>query len=302
MLATSTHDTKRSEDVRARLALLSEIPQEWASAVLRWSALNARHRRAGIPDRNTEYLLYQTLVGAHPIGADRLLVYLQKAAREAKVHTSWTTVDDAYESTLREFVERSLADPEFTAGMKSFVLPLVGPGRVNSLAWKLLSLTAPGVPDLYQGSELWDLALVDPDNRRPVDYELRRQLLGELDGLSAAEAWARPEEGLPKLLLVQRALQLRRRRPAAFGAGAGYRSLPVHGPKARHAVAFARAEEVVTVVPRLVLKLGGDWAGTELELPPGSWRDELSGAVVEGGRRLLADVVGGFPVALLARD
>jgi (1->4)-alpha-D-glucan 1-alpha-D-glucosylmutase len=301
MLATSTHDTKRSEDVRARLALLSEIPDAWTAAVLRWSVLNARHRRGSIPDRNTEYLLYQTLVGAHPIGADRLLVYLEKAAREAKVHTSWTSIDEGYESTLREFVERSLADPEFSAAVESFVRPLLTPGRTNSLAWKLLAMTAPGVPDLYQGSELWDLALVDPDNRRPVDYELRRRLLGELEGLAAKDAWLRAEEGLPKLLLVQRALQLRKRRPAAFGAGAAYRPLPVRGPKARHAVAFARAEEVVTVVPRLILRLGGDWAGTELDLPPGSWRDELSGAAVEGGRRPLAELLGSFPVALLAR-
>ena len=167
MLTTSTHDTKRSEDVRARLTLLSEIPTEWTAAVLRWSALNSRHRRGDLPDRNTEYLLYQTLVGAHPIGLDRLQQYLEKAVREAKTHTSWTAVDEGYERALREFVERALADPEFTAALEGFVRPLIGPGRVNSLAWKLLALTAPGVPDLYQGSELWDLSLVDPDNRRP---------------------------------------------------------------------------------------------------------------------------------------
>ena len=301
MLATSTHDAKRSEDVRARLALLSEIPDAWTAAVLRWSALNARHRRGDVPDRNTEYLLYQTLVGTHPIGADRLLVYLQKAVREAKVHTSWTAVDEGYEATLREFIERSLADAEFNAALEDFVRPLLTPGRVNSLAWKLLALTAPGVPDLYQGSELWDLALVDPDNRSPVDYELRRRLLKKLDGLSAKDAWEQAEEGLPKLLLVQRALRLRNRRQGAFAAGAAYRPLPVHGPKARHAVAFARAEEIVTVVPRLVIQLGGDWAGTELELPPGSWRDEFTGVEVEGGRHSLAELLGGFPVALLAR-
>ncbi len=301
MLTTSTHDTKRSEDVRARLALLSEIPALWTEAVLRWSALNARHRRGEQPDRNTEYLLYQTLVGAHPIGLDRLLPYLEKATREAKTHTSWTAVDERYETALREFVERALADAEFVAAVEGFVRPLVAPGRVNSLAWKLLVLTAPGVPDLYQGSELWDLSLVDPDNRRPVDYELRRRLLGELDGLGAEEAWARPDDGLPKLLVVQRTLQLRRRRPAAFGPAGTYRPLVAQGPKARHAVAFARAEEIVAVVPRLVLGLAGDWAGTELELPPGRWRDEFTGAAVDGGRRSLADLLGRFPVALLAR-
>jgi len=301
MLATSTHDTKRSEDVRARLDLLSEIPVQWIAAVRGWSALNARHRRAELPDRNIEYLLYQTLVGAHPIGLDRLLPYLEKAAREAKTHTSWTAVNEGYETALREFAERALGDSAFSSAVESFVGPLVAPGRVNGLAWKLLAMTAPGVPDLYQGSELWDLSLVDPDNRRPVDYELRRRLLGELDGLGAEEAWRRPEEGLPKLLVAQRTLQLRRRRPAAFGLSGSYRPLLAQGPKARHAVAFARGEEVVTVVPRLVLGLAGDWSGTELELPPGQWRDEFTGLVLEHGRHPLADLLGRFPVALLAR-
>jgi len=302
MLTTSTHDTKRSEDVRARLALLSEIPDRWAAAVLGWSALNARHRTREGPDRNTEYLLYQTLVGAHPISLDRLQAYLEKAAREAKAHTSWTAIDEGYEAALRQFVERTLADPQFAAGLVDFVGPLVAPGRVNSLAWKLLALTAPGVPDLYHGSELWDLSLVDPDNRRPVDYELRRRLLDELDGLAAEEAWARPDEGLPKLLVVQRTLQLRRRRPTAFGPSGTYRPLLAQGPKARHAVAFVRAEEAVTVVPRLVLGLAGDWASTELELPPGQWRDEFTGAVKDGGRQPLVGLLDRFPVALLARN
>jgi (1->4)-alpha-D-glucan 1-alpha-D-glucosylmutase len=301
MLTTSTHDTKRSEDVRARLALLSELPGEWTAAVRRWSALNARHRRDDLPDRNIEYLLYQTLVGAHPIGLDRLLPYMEKAAREAKTHTSWMAVDRRYETALREFVERALAGTEFLADVEGFVRPLVGPGRVNSIAWKLLTLTAPGVPDLYQGSELWDLSLVDPDNRRPVDYELRRRLLGELDGLGAEEAWARPDEGLPKLLVVQRTLQLRRQRPAAFGPQGTYRPLVAHGPRARHAVAFARSEEVVTLVPRLVLGLAGEWGATELELPPGMWRDEFTGAVAEGGRQRVGDLLSRFPVALLGR-
>jgi (1->4)-alpha-D-glucan 1-alpha-D-glucosylmutase len=301
MLTTSTHDTKRSEDVRARLDLLSEIPAEWIAAVRRWSALNARHRRGDQPDRNIEYLLYQTLVGVHPIGLDRLLPYLEKAAREAKTHTSWTAVDEGYETALREFAERALADAEFGSAVAEFVGPLVAPGRVNALAWKLLVMTAPGVPDLYQGSELWDLSLVDPDNRRPVDYELRRRLLGELDGLGADEAWTRPDEGLPKLLVAQRTLQLRRQRPAAFGSPGSYRPLVAQGPKARHAVAFARGDEVVTVVPRLVLGLAGNWAGTELELPPGQWRDEFSGALLAGGRHPLAELLASFPVALLAK-
>ncbi|MDQ6918607.1 MAG: malto-oligosyltrehalose synthase, partial [Candidatus Dormibacteraeota bacterium] len=280
---------------------LSQVPDQWGAAVRRWAEMNERFRRRGLPDRNAEYLLYQTLVGAHPIGLERLWQYLEKAVREAKTNTSWTAINEGYETALREFVERSLADPRFSAALEAFVAPLIGPGRVNSLAWKLLTLTAPGVPDLYQGTELWDLSLVDPDNRRPVDYDLRRRLLGELDGLAAEGAWTRPEEGLPKLLVVQRTLQLRRQRPAAFGPSGSYRPLLAEGPKKRHAVAFARGEEVVTVVPRLVIGLAGDWAGTQLELPHGQWRDEFTGAVVEGGRQPLTKLLGRFPVGLLVR-
>jgi (1->4)-alpha-D-glucan 1-alpha-D-glucosylmutase len=164
----------------------------------------------------------------------------------------------------------------------------------------LLTLTCPGVPDLYQGSELWDLSLVDPDNRRPVDYELRRRLLRELDGVSAQAAWARAEEGLPKLLVVRRALELRAERPEVFRSG-GYRPLVADGAKAKHVVAFTRAEEVVTVVPRLVLGLDGRWADTVVELPPGRWRNRLTGAGEQGVARL-AMLLEEFPVALLARE
>ena len=302
MLAGSTHDTKRSEDVRARLVLLAENPLRWRSAVERWGALNEKHRRGGLPDRNTEYLLYQTLVGAHPIQPERLWTYLEKAVREAKTHTSWTEVDQEYERALRDFVTAALADAAFLRDLSDFVGELVEPGRVNSLAWKLITLTAPGVPDLYQGTELWDLSLVDPDNRRPVDFDYRRRLLGELDHLDAAAALRRGEEGLPKLLVVQRALQLRRQRPEAFGPGGSYRRLQVAGEKAGHLVAFTRAEEVVTLAPRLVLKLGGDWRGAEVELPAGSWRDEFSGATVAGGRQPVGDLLDSFPVALLVRS
>ena len=302
MLTTSTHDTKRSEDVRARLVLLSEIADRWEAAVRRWSALNERHHRDGLPDRNIEYLLYQTLVGAHPIEPGRVLTYLEKAAREAKTHTSWTAVDDNYESALRDFTSGVLTDPAFREDLDAFAAELVGPGRITALAWKLIALTSPGVPDVYQGSELWDLSLVDPDNRRPVDYALRRRLLGELDHLDAAAAWERVEEGLPKLLVVQRALQLRRQRPHAFGPGGSYRPLYAEGARAGHLVAFTRGEEAVTLAPRLVIGLGGEWLGTTVDLPEGSWRDEFTGVTQEGGRRPLAELLGGFPVALLARS
>jgi (1->4)-alpha-D-glucan 1-alpha-D-glucosylmutase len=301
MLATSTHDTKRSEDVRARLALLAEIPGRWRESVERWAAHNERHRRDGVPDRNTEYLVYQTLVGAYPIELDRLLVYLEKAAREAKTHTSWTAANEQYESALRGFATSLLDDRDFTADLSAFAGELVWPGRVNSLAWKLIAMTSAGVPDLYQGSELWDLTLVDPDNRRPVDFDLRRRLLAELEQLSAADTLRRADEGLPKLLVVQRALRLRRRRAAAFEPGASYRPLPVSGPAAEHLVAFARAESVVTLAPRLVLKLAGKWGDTSVELPAGAWVNELTGESAAGGRRPVSELLGSFPVALLRK-
>jgi (1->4)-alpha-D-glucan 1-alpha-D-glucosylmutase len=303
LLATSTHDTKRSEDVRARLSLLAEIPERWGEAVRRWFAHNARHKEGDFfPDRNAEYLLYQTLVGAWPITPERTAQFMEKAVREAKVHTSWMRTNEEYEETLRGFVGAVLGDAGFTADLAAFVAPLVVPGRVNSLAQTLLKLAAPGVPDFYQGTEIWDLSLVDPDNRRPVDYELRRRLLAELKGgLTAEEILARADDGLPKLWLIHQGLHLRRSRPAAFGADGGYVPLAASGPRADHAVAFVRGGEVVAIAPRWPLRLAGDWQETTLELPPGRWRDELTGDEVAGGRCRIADLLARFPVALLAR-
>jgi (1->4)-alpha-D-glucan 1-alpha-D-glucosylmutase len=298
LLATSTHDSKRSEDVRARLGLLSEIPEAWADAVWRWAEMNQDRR--GKVDRNTEYLFYQTLVGAWPLSADRAAAYMEKAAREAKMHTSWTRPNGEYEEALAGFVQDTLDDVEFRRDVAAFVAPLVGLGRVNPLAQTLLKIAAPGVPDFYQGTELWDLSLVDPDNRRAVDYQTRRRLLAEVKGLSAEQALARMDEGLPKLWLIRRALCARRGRPEAFGAGeaARYRPLAATGARAQHVVAFARGSEVVAVVPRLVGGLGGGWEDTSLELPPGRWRNELTGEDV-AGRVPMAELVARFPVALL---
>ncbi len=173
MLATSTHDTKRSGDVRARLALLSEVPSAWGRAVTRLAAAaNAHRTRPDLPDRRDEYLLYQTLVGAWPIDGERAVAYARKAAREAKLRTSWTAPDAQYEAALDRFVAGCLGDSAFLAELEGFVAALVEPGRINALSQTLLKLAAPGVPDLYQGTELWDLSLVDPDNRRPVDYAM----------------------------------------------------------------------------------------------------------------------------------
>ncbi|MFY9398307.1 MAG: malto-oligosyltrehalose synthase, partial [Desulfomonilia bacterium] len=236
MLATSTHDTKRSEDVRARLAVLSEIPEQWREAVLRFSELAERHRTGDLPDRNTEYFLYQTIAGAWPIGPDRLLPYLQKAAREARTYTSWIEPDPEYEEALRSFAASLLLDREFTREMDSFAGIISGPGFINSLTQTVLKLTACGIPDIYQGSELWDLSLVDPDNRRPVDYALRRGMLAQARAMRPGEIAGSLDSGLPKLWVVHQGLMLRRDMPEAFGEKASYEPLEVTGPKSDHAL------------------------------------------------------------------
>jgi (1->4)-alpha-D-glucan 1-alpha-D-glucosylmutase len=301
MLASSTHDTKRSEDVRARLHLLSEIPDRWREAVQRWTMLNKRYRRDGLPDRNAEYLLYQTLVGAWPIETERAIAYMEKASREAKVHTSWTQPNPDYDDALRQFIEGTLNDQEFKADLETFVKPLIEPGRVNSLAQTLIKLTAPGVPDFYQGTELWDLSLVDPDNRRPVDYALRRRLLSELEGMRVEEIWSRIDEGLPKLWIISQTLKLRRSRKL-LGPESSYHPLVARGEKSAHVVAFARGERAITVVPRLVLKLGGSWGDSTVELPPGRWHHTFTDEIFNGGELRVANLLKRFPVALLSRE
>jgi (1->4)-alpha-D-glucan 1-alpha-D-glucosylmutase len=301
MLASSTHDTKRSEDVRARINLLSEIPQRWTEAVRRWAELNGRYRREGFPDRNTEYLLYQTLVGGWPIEIDRLLAYMEKASREAKTHTSWTDPNPIYDDALRAFVEGVMNNSEFTESLENFVRPLIEPGRINSLAQTLIKLTAPGIPDFYQGSELWDLSLVDPDNRRPVDYKLRRQLLAEIKYLSPEQIWVRVDAGLPKLWLIRQTLKARRERQL-FQPQDSYRGLTPTGAKRGHVVAFARNQRAITVVPRLLLKIAGDWGDTAIEIPSGRWRNYLTGDTSAGGVTLVAKLLERFPVALLIRE
>jgi (1->4)-alpha-D-glucan 1-alpha-D-glucosylmutase len=302
MLATSTHDTKRSEDVRARLAVLSEVPAAWAVEVHNWARAAARHKRDGSPDANAEWLWHQTLVGAWPLTVERATAYMEKASKEAAVHTSWTRPDPAYDDAVRQFVAGCLADEELLGSVAAFVESIARPGWLNAIGQKLLTLTAPGVPDIYQGTELWDFSLVDPDNRRPVDFDARA---GALDRAGAVPWEAGLSEGLPKLLVVSRALAVRRARPECFGDGAagGYEPLIASGPAADHVVSFARGGHAVTIVPRLAVGLAraGGWAGTTLHLPPGTWRDEFTGARHDGAATL-ADLLAGFPVALLVRD
>lgn len=298
MLATSTHDTKRSEDVRARLALLSEMPDEWRTTLLRWRAMNAAHRQDAWPDANMEYLLYQTLVGAWPLSVERAQVYAQKAAREAKVHTSWTDPDPVYESALRDFIAAILGDDRFQAELGAFTEPLEAPGRTNSLALTLVKLTAPGVPDIYQGTEIWDLSLVDPDNRHPVDHAGLNAMLQGLE--TEDEASARDHRGGAKLYVINKALGMRARFPDAFAGTSTYAPLAAQGSKKDHVVAFVRGGQTTTVVPRLVWSLAKEWGDTSLELPAGSWRDELSGETFSGVVPL-SSLTARMDVALLVR-
>lgn len=291
MTALSTHDTKRSEDVRARLIVLAEMPEAWGAAAGRWSA-----RRPG-PDAGITYLAWQTLVGAWPLPHDRALAYLTKAAREAKQHTSWTDPDPTYDSALTDFVGAVYADADLLADIAAFAERLTPFGWSNSLAQKLIQLTMPGVPDVYQGSELWELSLVDPDNRRPVDYSVRRKLLARL-----ATAGCPPvdDSGAAKLHVVSQALRLRREHPGAFDGA--YTSMSPEGRAGRHAIAFLRGDTVITVATRLPVGLDAldGWPGTTLALPSGTWTDRLTGAAFAGDAPLDQLLVS-LPVALLVR-
>ncbi len=302
MTTLSTHDTKRADDVRARLAVLSEIPTEFEQAITRWRDMTARYKIGAYPDANTEYFLYQTLIGAWPIDQDRLKTYMQKAMREAKLETSWVANNKAFEDAVCSFIEGILADQAFVADLEKFVGTIRLAGRINSLTQTLLKQTASGVPDLYQGSELWDHSLVDPDNRRPVDYDARLQLLRELHGMDIATMMGRMEDGLPKLHLLHQSLTLRREHREWFGPEADYTPIAAEGEKAGHAVAFLRGKNVLSLATIHPLTLGGRWASTTLPLAAGKWRNCLTGASVEGGVCLLADLLKDFPVALLVLE
>ena len=300
MAATSTHDTKWGEDARARLALLSECPYEWIKAVRRWSEMNEPKRRQNWPDHKMEYLFYQALVGAWPLPKDRALTYAQKAAREAKEHTDWQRPKPDYEQALQSFVSQAMEDTTFLADVEKFVAPLLDLGWVNSLAQALVKMTATGVPDFYQGTELWNLSLPDPDNRSPVDFTLRRKCLAEAKVLSAEEVWHQRKNGLPKIWLISKVLAFRQLHPALFGILSAYERLPVQGSRAHHVLAFIRGQGAVTVAPRLVATLEGGWEDTMIELPTGRWRNVLTDSPVATGR--MAELLAAFPVALLLRD
>jgi (1->4)-alpha-D-glucan 1-alpha-D-glucosylmutase len=308
MVTLTTHDTKRTEDVRARLAVLSEIPMRWASTVSRWRGRNRSRPGADLLDGATELYLYQTLIGAHPLSLERAWTHLEKAVREAKVHTSWVHPDERYESGLRRFLESLDADRAFVEELAGVVAPLVRPGRINALAQKLLQLTAPGVPDLYQGQELWDLSLVDPDNRRPVDFEARRVMLDELRSSPIPDPATLddPDDpGSAKLAVVSQALGVRRDRPDSFGPAGRYAPLPVEAANAQEAdavVAHTRGDDVAVVVPRLSVRFPLATREAVVDLPPGTWRNVLAAGTEHRGSVSVAELLAPFPVALLVRD
>jgi (1->4)-alpha-D-glucan 1-alpha-D-glucosylmutase len=290
MTTLSTHDTKRSEDVRARLVMLSQCPAVWGEAVTEWSAQAATYRPAAV-DAATEQLIWQTLFGAWPLSADRLVAYLQKATREAKAHTSWLAPVSSYDEAVESFARNLLADEVITSSVERLVQSLAPAWWATSLAQKLVQLTMPGVADTYQGTELFDLSLVDPDNRRPVDYERRRELL---DGPAALD-----DNGAAKLQVVAAALRLRREHPDWFLAADSYTPLSAGD----RALAFCRSDAVATVVPlRAVSTSAHGWGDDEVSLPAGSWRNVLTGAGVNGGAVRLDALLADLPVALLVRS
>jgi (1->4)-alpha-D-glucan 1-alpha-D-glucosylmutase len=308
MVTLSTHDTKRSDDVRARLAVLAEVHAEFAAAVGRWSELTKQYRSEFV-DHGTEYFYYQTLIGAWPnererneVFTERIQSYMQKAMREAKEQTSWVANNKNYEDALRSFIDTTLGDAAFVAEISAFVDGIKHAGWINSLTQTLLKYTSPGVPDIYQGAELWDFSLVDPDNRRPVDYELRRELLQQMKTLQASQVIDRISEGLPKLWTVHKALALRSEHPEWFSADAEYTPLRVAGAKSEHAIAYLRGNAVVTIVPRMPQTLGDDWGNTTVELPKGSWVNRLTGQGVSVEKISLAELLREFPIALLVRE
>jgi len=289
LLATSTHDTKRSEDVRARILAISEVPQLWRTSLQRWRAINRRWKRTveenSAPDPNEEYLFYQTLLGSWPLGAteatpeyiERIQAYMAKALKEAKMNTSWIQPNEQWDSAMSDFVARVL-DPS----PKNKFLPTFLPsaeeiarlGAINSLSQVAIKLTAPGVPDIYQGSEIWNFSLVDPDNRRPVDYGQRRELLASLETAAPEQLLERWPDGRIKLLLTQRLLRFRREHEPLFKRG-NYIPLRVTGEFADCCIAFAREHEgkwIAVVVPRLSSRvgfppIGEKWKDTAVEWP-----------------------------------
>ncbi len=306
LLATATHDTKRGEDVRARLNVLSELPGEWRERVMQWKKINLPLKtQAEVPSLCDEYLLYQTLVGTWPSTErngkeyiERIQSYLVKAAREAKIHTSWTDPDAGYEESLKSFAAQVLASEQFLAAFEPFQNRIASTAVVNSLAQIVLKSFSPGVPDFYQGTELWDFSLVDPDNRRSVDYNVRKQSLGNTT--KAAELLREAETGTVKMWLITKALQFRRAN-SDFFASAKYEALPATGGHADRICAFKRRlaeKEVVVVVPRLSAGIGSRWEDTGIPIN-GIFHNLITSEEVKSGE--IQQIFRTFPVAVLEK-
>lgn len=346
LLATSTHDNKRSEDVRTRIDVLTELADAWRGRLTRWRRMNRTKVRmieeATAPSCNDQYLFYQTLVGAWPLTLSseaqlaefraRIEAYLLKAVREAKVQSSWLNPNTAYEEAVVRFIRSllgSLEDNPFLSDFRAFIGPIIRFGLYNSLSQTLLKLTAPGVPDLYQGSELWDFSLVDPDNRRPVDYQLRERLLTQIGGIGGGsgdvatqlhDLLEHLQDGRLKLYLIQRSLMLRARRRLLFQNG-DYRALAAVGKRSEHVCAFARQHEdalAVVAAGRWFVRLVGGtdvlptgehaWADTWVEAPEaGNYLNVLTeerivaGHGPDGPRFAASELFQCLPVALLMR-
>jgi (1->4)-alpha-D-glucan 1-alpha-D-glucosylmutase len=301
MTTLSTHDTKRSEDLRLRLAVLSELSSAAAEAFTAFRWASERHVVRGaagqaVPSPQVEYLVWQNLVGAWPISLDRLSGYVQKALREAKQETSWQSVDEKYEADVQAWLAAVLDDPVVTELIETLVARLDPFARSNSLSAKLVQLTMPGVPDIYQGCEAVDRSLVDPDNRRAVDFAARASWSSAV----AATAPAPGDLDAEKVLVVRTALRLRRELAESFDGD--YTPLVATGVAAEHLVAFGRGSDIVTVATRLAARLDarGGWGDTTLTLPSGTWVDSLTGVTSKGEVRL-ADLLASLPVALLVR-
>lgn len=346
MLAGSTHDSKRSEDVRARINVLSEIPDEWSAKVFHWRELNQKFKKqetsgafsgSEVPSPNDEYLLYQTLIGAWPIATgsnvpnegfvQRICDYMIKALREGKERTSWANHNQEYEEGVSGFVRSIIGNNEFLADFVPFQNRISYFGMCNSLSQMLIRLTAPGVPDVYQGNEMWEFNLVDPDNRRAVDYGARHRVLQQIREMAsdsqlaslAERLAARPEDGCIKIYLLWQSLQLRNRAPELFSE-ATYVPLNVTGEKSKHVIAFMRQLgelSVVVAVPRLCSQLTrgelrlpvGEkiWDDCKIQLPDGRpvlYRDAFTGTEQHGrdGTLSVADVFAPLPFALLSSD
>jgi len=298
MTTLTTHDTKRSEDARARLDVLAEVPERWRDVLAQLRGF------ASTGDGPLDNLLWQAIIGAWPALAPELVEglaarlhgYAEKAAREAATGTSWESPDAAFEAGVHALVDAAVGPARPV--VEAFVAEITASGWSNSLSAKLLQLAGPGMPDVYQGTELWDHSLVDPDNRRPVDYDVRRSLLARLD-----EGWLPPVDasGAAKLLLVSRALRLRRDRPELFTR---YAPLETVGGASTHAIAFDRGG-AIAVATRLPVGLAGrgGWADAAVMLPAGRWRDELTGRIATAGPTglALAALLSDYPVALLVR-